>query len=173
MNRNVFPSSSYCNFSVLILASCWIVGLIVGAFYSLASVDSCSSLMRMLLYEHVSIVCLFVNLFPVCVICLAAKHLIPYFSIFVAVLLEAFIFSFCLFGINAAYGTAGWLIYSLLSFSMNCTMVPFIWFSLRAIHGFRHRMTRDLSVYLFIYFAVIIIDSFCVSPYLAHIMTLL
>ena len=173
MHKDGFKASCYCNVPALILALCWICGLTGGVFYSLSTIDSYFTLMRMLPYQHVSIVGVVGVLFSFFVINLSAYRLFARYFLYMIVLTKAFVFGFCMCCVNLFYGTAGWLIYLLVSFSEICTAVPFIWLSLRSFTDARRALMRKSLNCLVLHFAVYIIDICCVSPYLAYIMTLI
>lgn len=173
MQREAFNFSSYCKFPAMILAFCWLFGLSIGTAYALSTIDSVFFLMRMFPFQHVSIVTLVVELFFVFVIYFAACRLISRIYIYVLAVMKALIFSYCMVCINLVYGSAGWLIYFLVSFTVIVTLVPYIWFSLCAFRGTDNCLKRNLIVCLIYDITVFVTDAYFVSPYLAYIMTLI
>lgn len=171
VHKELSRLSFYCRIPAVILAFCWIVGLVCGALYSLATECFVSVLMRMLPFSHASIVSLVVNLFLLLIIYFASSRFVPIGFIYLIVLLKAFLFGFCMVSIYMYYGTAGWMVHLLASFSEAFTVVPFLWFSIRSICGYKKTMMRDAAICLFIYIAVSVIDQYCVSPYFAYVMS--
>ena len=173
MYRRLFFSSCNRSLAVIILAFCWIIGLWCGASYFLTTMDSYSVLMRTLPDSRVSIVGLLVNLFSLLIVYLAACHLIPNAVIYLIVLMKAVVFSYGLAGACTFYGTAGWLIHLLISFTDAFTIVPFLWFLIRSIHGHRCTLNRDAIACLCVYSIIFAIDFFCISPFFLHIRSLI
>ncbi len=173
MYRRLFLGSFNRSLSVVILAFCWVLGLCCGASYSLATMDSYSVLMRTLPDSRVSIVGLVVNLFSLLIVYIAACRLIPNAFIYVIALVKAFVFSYGLTGAYALYGTAGWLIHLLISFTDAFTIVPFLWFLIRSIYGHRRTLNRDAVFCLCVYSIIFLIDFFCISPFFLHIRSLI
>lgn len=171
MQQRGFFNSLYCKFPAMILALCWLAGLVLGSTYSFLTIDSCFSLMRMLPYTHVSIVALVVDLLILFVIYFAACCLCPRPFVYAIAFGKAICFSYCLVGFNRCYGSAGWLLYFLVSFTDIVTIVPFLLFSLRLICGAHNRMMRNLILYSVFYIVVFAADFYIVSAQLAYIMT--
>lgn len=171
MRIGVHSFSLNCRFPALGLAFFWISGLLFGALYSFSTIDYFSSLMRMLLHSRVSIVS-FVFILSFHLIVLSASfRFLPKPFFFLLSFLKAFVYSFCLVCTYLSFGTAGWLIHFLLTYTDTCTIIPFLWFSLRSILGYSHTLKRDAVVYLSIYIAVYVIDLLWVSPYWTYVIS--
>ena len=115
-------------FPVVILALCWVCGLLSGTYFAFCADSSFFSLMRLTLSEPVSIVNLLVT------------QLLPVFFSVVAVLIhrrqlfypiafaEAFLLSFIGIGVMIGFGRAGWLPTLLLMFSGSLISCVVLWF---------------------------------------------
>ncbi len=155
-----------------VLAFFWILGLIFGVFLFQTAGDSFLPLMRSIPQGAVSIMSLFCSVYlpflfsAFAVICSQTIILFP------ISFCEAFLLSFVSFGVTQAYGTAGWLIRSMLLFS-NFFCAPILYFLwLRYLSGFRR---FSLLEFLFIGCAVILIGSIhysIITPLLVRLIIL-
>ena len=81
--------------------------------------------------------------------------------------IKAFSFGFSLGAVYAAFGTAGWLIASILLCSHAVSSLLVIWFSLRHISGFRAYAGSDWMLCLVIAAIASIIENCWIAPFLA------
>lgn len=156
---------------VLLLAFSWILGFVFGMLYAHAAGDIVSALMRTAVCSRVSIVGLLASVFfPLIISAIAAYFSVP--AVFISVaFLRAFSYGFCLWGVSAAYGSAGWLIRLLLLFSDSCTAVSLLWFCVRHLSGDRNSLKKDFVVCTVMASFVCCVDYFFVSPFLAALMS--
>ena len=114
-----------------VLAFFWIVGLLCGITVYISAEDSLFPVMRSISFHAVSIVSLLcVNLFPFLLSAFAVSSSKTVLMLLIC-FSKAFLFSFVSLGISQTYGSAGWLIRSMLLFS-DCLTTPMLyWFWLR------------------------------------------
>ncbi len=112
-----------------LLAICWLAGLVCGMLLSLYAGTPIFSMMRSALYAPVSIVSLLITgLIPFLFTAFAVFISKPWL-IFAICFCKACLVSFVSTGISAAYGSAGWLVCSLLLFHSGavCVMLHLLW----------------------------------------------
>ena len=124
---------------LLILAICWINGIVFGVFCYSSSPTEVTSLMHRTLSCSVSIVGLLnAALIPFLLSALFMALSMPV-MLFVLCFLKAFLFSFVSMGVLAYAGSGGWLLRYLFLFS-DCVTLPVLfgyWF------GFRRTLSRS------------------------------
>lgn len=129
--------------NVLILAACFLAGLILGIRMSHRAEFS-FSLMHGALDRAVSIV----HLLSVLLLPILFSALAVYFSkprlLYGIAFLKAFVFAFVSAGVSAGFGNAGWLVRWLLMFSDSLSL-PLLWlYWLRHIPGRRVFQANDV-----------------------------
>ena len=153
--------------SILISSFCWILGLLLGFFFTAHAGDSYLLLMRRAAFSQVSISGLAAAvLLPFLFAAFAASVSAP--RLICAVCFgKAFFTASCASGILAAYGDAGWLVRSLLQFSDIVSLPLLCWFSMRHVAANRQGIRRDLMICLIPSVIAVMIDFVVVSPFLA------
>ena len=169
--RYIFPTKliGRCRRSCkIILAALWCAGLICG-ISAAACAGILPSLMRACCQSRVSIVSLlFVPLLPFLFSAFAVFISCPRLVCFVG-FLKAFSFGLCLRAVSAAFGSAGWLVCSLLLFTDCVTMPALFWFWLRHADGNISSLGKDSLICTTWFLLIAIIDSAYVTPMLIQI----
>lgn len=156
------------NANVAILAACFLVGLILGIRMS-HEAEFSFSLMRSALKSTVSIV----RLLSVLLLPFLFSALAVYFSkpklLYGIAFLKAFAFGFVSAGINAAFGSAGWLVRLLVMFS-DCMSMPILWlYWLRHLPGKRVFQAADVMITVGCISLVGFLDHMLIMPLLRGI----
>lgn len=149
--------------SLLLLASFWTTGLLIG--YTVAAKTSISLLMRAFTLERVSIVGLvLVTILPLILSAAAYRLSVPYFILPIA-FIKAFLFSFCACALALVYTDAGWLARWLYIFSDSLMVIFLLWFWVRNIPNVKGSVQKDFVICLIAASLLISIDYFIVSPF--------
>ena len=82
---------------------------------------------------------------------------------------EAFTFGVAVSAINMSFGSAGWLVCTLMLFSSTITLISWLWFWYRNISGQRCTALRDFVLSLGVASLASIIDLVWISPYLGYL----
>lgn len=173
MDRFLFTRflSFRCKESVFYLALSWILGLIFGASFGLASENISTTAMHRALISTPS--------FPGLLSAAMLPALFSAFAVYISkpVLLipiafcKAFLFSYLSLEVLTAFGSAGWLIHLLFLFS-DTLMLPLLWsFWLKTEH---HDRNSTLCCTVPVLITALMIGSieYCfISPFLAHILS--
>lgn len=155
--------------SKLILAFSWLLGLICGILVCLSAGNSFASWMRSTVYGAVSIVSLlFVTILPFLFSALAV-YLSKPVLLLVICFCKAFLLSYVSLGVYQAFGSAGWLVRYLLSFS-ECMSAPLLyWCWQRYLLG-KASLFGWESAYAFALAVLIGSADYCIiSPFLASL----
>lgn len=154
----------------LILAACWILGLIAGMLVAAGAGDSFSLMMRGVGFSAVSIPgLLLVTALPFLLTALAVFLSQPW-MLLLLVFVKAFSFSFCASGIMAVYGSASWLVRFLLMFADGCTLPLLMWLWLRHGDLSGKQVSRDLAVCTAAALALGLLEICAVSPFAAMLL---
>lgn len=105
----------------LFLAFSWVLGLGFGGLVFRSGGETAVSLMRLALYEQVSIVSLFFSALLPFLFSAFAVYLHCPWLLMVICFFRAFLYSYFLCSLFAAFGSAGWLLRWLLLFTDSCT----------------------------------------------------
>lgn len=156
------------NAGVAFLAACFLSGLFFGVWMSYG-VEFSVSLMRGVMDSAVSIV----SLLGVLLLPLLFSALAVYFSkprwLFGIAFLKAFSFAFVSAGICTGFGSAGWLVRSLILFSDGLSL-PLLWlYWLRHIPGRRTFQAADVMVIAGCIGSIGLLDQFLIIPLLRGI----
>ncbi len=159
------------NTVAVILSLAFLAGLISGAYLSLFADPSVFSLMRMAASCHVSIVgILAALLLPVAFSAFAIYTSCVQLLFFVA-FIKAFTVSFLSTGFLLALGDSGWLLRMLLMFSDLASLPLLCWLWLHACSNGRTSNLRCAAVVLFVACGIGYMDYYCVSPFLANLIS--
>ena len=151
------------------LVSVWLGGLLAGTIYAASASTQYFLLMRMAPQSHVSIVGLATAvLLPFLITAFAVYRDRPW-VLYPICFAKVFVFASCGFGITAAYGTAAWLIRFLLQFSDICSVPILCWFAMGHVAGRKKSWKRDIRICLMLDIAIICLDLWYISPFLALI----
>ena len=158
---------------VIVLALCWIFGLLFGLFFVSSAGENASDIIVLLSHQKASFLGLAaITLTPLIVSFAAIKYKKIYF-LFPICFLKAFAYSSCLMSICVCFGSAAWLIRALLLFSDSCAVILLLWFCCRGLTCGKVVIKQDIAVCSLVTAAVCTIDYLFVSPYLAKLMHLL
>lgn len=153
--------NSFLSMRVL-AASVWILGLFSGAYI----LDHISfSMMRPIIVERVSIVCLLFSLSFPFVLSFILLRYFHFWSILPLIFIKAVSFMCCLGGISLAFGDAGWLIRGLVLFADSIGVVFLIFSWYEALDGKRYRWKRFAGTYLPVLGIIGFVDYFVLSEY--------
>ena len=149
----------------LILAICWIIGIVFGVFCYSSSPTEVTSLMHRTLSCSVSIVGLLnAALIPFLLSALFMALSMPV-MLFVLCFLKAFLFSFVSMGVLAYAGSGGWLLRYLFLFS-DCVTLPVLfgyWFGFVSA-PIKSRLVLTTCVVLLALAVVTILDYHVIAP---------
>lgn len=157
--------------NVIVLAFTLISGYALGSFFATGVSDSAVSLMRTAIVCRVSIVCLL----PVI--------LLPFlFTAFAVSIHRLWLFiplAFCraaAFGylasiILCAFGSSGWLIFSLFLFSDFISMPLLCWFWIRSLNCFGRNTFGNLTIISAVLSGIVFLDCQFVSPFLVTLLS--
>ena len=149
----------------LLLVSVWILGLFLGCYFASRIPADTVSLMRSVTDDRLSIVAIIlVLILPLFMSAILLRITMPVL-IFPLVLIKAFCFSFCSYGLVIAFADAGWLVRWLLVFSDSCIVVLLLWFWFRNIAGDRRTLKADLAVCSIASALIVFFDYLIVSPF--------
>ena len=149
-----------------LLALSWITGLFVGAFIAYLAGDPLFSLMRMALCRPVSIVSLLLTtclpfLISAIAVYISKPDLLPLIA-----LLKGVSFSMVSIAVFHAFGTAGWMMRSLVMFTDLAALPVLYVFWHRHISGEFPVSMRDFG-YVLVLCAVCSLDVYWITPFLA------
>ena len=156
--------------TTLILASFFLLGHLLGVWFSGSASELLFSTMRMLPGSHASVIGLLSAavlpfLFSACAVYLRQPLLLIPIAFW-----KAFLFSYVGYGLFRAWGSAGWLMLSLTMFSSFGSMPVLCWYWLRHIGG----RPFDLGACCLVLGGLLIIgiiDYCLIVPFLANIIT--
>ncbi len=155
--------------SRVLFAGFWIIGLILGASFSLLTGESFLSMTHTAASSRGSVISLFASAFlPFLIVSLAVYFHTPV-VIYCLVFGKGFCFCFVSMGIMLAFPESGWLLRWLLLFSDSLALPVLIWFCLRHIH-------KDSVAGAAVFFAGALIfltatiDNLFVSSFLSDLM---
>lgn len=164
---SAFPDFGRCVY----LGAVWTLGLLWGVYCGFRWDMSLIPLMHGCLYGSVSIVCVF------CLICLPfmISLLASFWNARVLIYLiafgKAFLFSFVSLGIFFSFGAAGWLAQLLLMFSEICSLPVLYWFWLDCLERGHGLSALEIFSLLSLLFLIASLDSSCVMPFLASLIS--
>lgn len=151
-----------------ILGLYWLLGLLLGIFFTARADDTYLLLMRQAACCRVSITGLAAAVglpFLFCTFAASAGvWLIPWIC-----LIKAFLFSSCAAALTASFGSAGWLVRLLLQFSDGLCLPLLLWFSARVYLQKGQDVLRDLRNCLIFTAATVWIDYRVISPFLVSL----
>lgn len=160
--------SSACRIRQFFLAFIWCLSLMLGALFAFWSQNVVASLMCMVPLCRISIVGLgLVILFPLFLSAAAVIFSVPDL-VYLFLFFDGFSFGYCLLGAVFAFGSAGWLVLLLISFSKILLTVPRFCFFTRCI------LVRSIAWPKFfcviaVALIVCVFDYFCISQFLTQI----
>ena len=155
-----------CNFRLIILAFIWVVSLLCGVLYS-ARHQSVVVLMRLILSFQVSIVgVLFASILPFLITIYCSSN-VKLFLIYTLCFFRGFLVGYAICALTITYGTGGWLVYMLSSFSsaISNLLLLLLWFYELNKSSFHIRNLRIVAALLAVVFSAI--DYLFVSPFTA------
>lgn len=158
-----------CKSRLFVLAFLWTISIASGALLCTISLPP-FSLMRLICTSQVTIVGLIVSVFLPFSFAIIFAH---YHNAFISVLILIFrglLYSYCLFSIAAYFGSATWLVCTLLLFSAGISNVAIAWYIFRSSQGKCHYLLFDRLTTSVMIISTAIIDCFLVSPFLASLM---
>lgn len=168
--RSVQSVVSTCKARSFLLAFFWCLSFSVGILFVQFNRDITVSLMCTAPLCRVSIFGLVVTLlFPLVITAVAVYFSIP-FLIFALIILKGVSFGYCLFGSFLAFGSAGWLIFGLLTFSQTLMIIPLLWLWLSGLSTGSTKMFKHICGWLFVAVILCITDYLIISPFLALLM---
>lgn len=156
----------WCKRMIWILAFFWCVSLLAGIYLASASNVNFPLLMRLTVDCSVSIVGLAAVLFfPLVLSAIGIFYRWPLLIVFLCIYKGMFL-GFSLFGIAAAFASAGWLVNRFILFSDSVITVFLFWFWFRSVPFDLMRLKHDfiLGCYLAVFIGCL--DYFIVSPFL-------
>ena len=147
----------------------WLAGLVLGTISAAAAGNQYLLLMRMAPGAHVSIVGLLATVLLPFLLTAYAVLKNRRWMLYAVCFVKVFAFGFCGYGITAAYGSAGWLIRSLLQFSDIFTVPILCWYSLRNLNGGRLEGKWEFWICVGLDLLICSLDFCYISPFLALI----
>ena len=155
----------------LLLALCWVAGLLSGVYVFLSAGSSLDSVMRSALTGPVSIVGLLcVTIIPFLLSAFAVYISGPWLLLPVC-FGDAFVFSFVSLGVTGCGGYAGWLIRWLLVFSASVSSPLLYLYWLRHLTGRRRFDYWETAWVLCICALIGSVDFRIISPFLARLIS--
>lgn len=152
---------------LLLLAASAVLGLRSGIHLAAKSA-LLVSMMRIAAQCNVSIVGLMFVAYVPFLCCLCAISASQPWSIYPICFCRLLLHGSCAAGIASAFGSAGWLMRCLLSFTDRMTLPLFLWFSFRSLdHPYLSK--RECLVYVIIAGVIVFADFCLVSPFLANL----
>lgn len=159
-------AASWCRLRLFLLAFIWCLSLGSGTLFAYFTRDVTVSLMCTAPSCRVSIFSLVVTLlFPLLLSAAAVYFSIPD-AIYPAVILKGISLGYCLLGSVMAYGNAGWLVCSLLTFSQTLMSVPLMWFWTVCLSGNAASFKKGFLICFTAALIIGITDYFVVSAFL-------
>jgi len=159
-----FKENYKSRYRVIFLAFSWLLGILFGI--SVANVASLqfSSLMCTLFSQRVSIVwMLIIHTFPL-LLSAVLMHFSAYFLLFLFAFLKSFCYAFSSYIVYLYFGSAGWLLQSLLMFSGSGVAVVLLFYWFRTLPS--RMIMRDTCICCIITVCFVCVDYFLVSPFL-------
>ena len=155
---------------VLVLAAFFFLGHFLGVWFSGLASEHLSSAMRTVVSSRVSIIGLLSSVVLPFLISAFAVFLGRPVLLFPIAFWKAFLFSYLGFGLNTAWGSAGWLISPLVMFGSLCSMPVLYWYWLRGIRG--HRFEIGLfGLILGLLLLILAVDYYLIVPFVAGLIT--
>lgn len=168
--QSIQPSASLCRLRLFFLAFIWCLSFSIGIVFAYFNQNITVSLMCTAPLCRVSIFGLVITLlFPLLITAVAVHFSIPHL-IFPIVIFKGISFGYCLFGSFLTFGSASWLVYSLLTFSETVMVVPLLWLWVVYLCGSTISLKRKFTLCVLAALMLGIVDYFMVSPYLATLM---
>lgn len=151
----------------LLLACTWMTGLMFGAFFSARAGDTYLLLMRTAASSRVSVTGLAASAYLPFLFAAFAVSVNKPKLLYPICFCKAFLSCAAFCGAALAFGSAGWLVRSLLSFTDLCLLPVFCWFMIRHIGGDVETLKKDLALCTGAAVLVGSLDYCVVSPFLA------
>lgn len=148
------------------LAVTWFFGLLFGIYNAMHASDSLLRMMRGVFLSAVSIQGLLSVVLLPFLLSAFAVYIRQYWLMIPIIFTKALTFAFCACCIDRIFGSAGWLIRSLVIFSDGCMIPVLIWFWLRQ-SDHKPLQLNTLTAYALFAVSIGILDYCLVSPYLA------
>ena len=156
-------------FRVVLLATFWLLGLLLGAYLHISADTFYPSMMRSAISGRVSIVgSLTVTLLPFLFSAIAVYLSQPLLLIPIAFLKGIFL-SLVALGIGRTLGSAAWLILGMVMFSDFSMTLPLMFYWIRHISGFRRFSSGSCLLFCGAAGVVTAADQLLISPILAGI----
>ncbi len=155
--------------TVFVLASFWLIGVVVGCILAISDPVS-FSLMRSACETRVSILWLSIlSILPLFVVSVVVYYRLHYL-IFPICALRAFNFGYCVCGVYLSFGSAGWLVCGLLLFSSLLSVPVLFWFCCRCLCRTLSTGRGEFISCLVITLLITLVDYLWVSPFLHSLM---
>lgn len=154
----------------LCLPFSWVLGMIVGCLFGAKLPDPVISLMRTSFSERVSIVWLFVAILLPFFLSVTTIRFSLQRLLFLLSFVKAYCFAFCLYCINRAFGSAGWIMSFFCFFSDACSNAILLWFSLTHSEWKPERCMHDFAICVTALIALCCLDYFIVSPFMVMLL---
>ena len=156
-------------FRVVLLATFWLLGLLLGAYLHISADTFYPSMMRSAISGRVSIVgSLTVALLPFLFSAIAVYLSQPLLLISIAFLKGIFL-SLVALGIGRTLGSVAWLILGMVMFSDFSMTLPLMFYWIRHISGFRRFSGVSCFIYCGAAGVVTAVDQLLILPILAGI----
>lgn len=153
-----------------LLAFCWIVGLVVGAYVAQSEAETVIDLVRRSVQCEMTISgVMSVCVLPFLLSAFAVLICEPWLLLFISTL-KAFRFSFCAWGVCLAFGQSSWLVLFLFLFSDICLIPLLVFFWIRNIRGHANLRLFEIVGFLIAAVSVGLVDYLFISPFLASLM---
>lgn len=149
---------------------CWCFGLLAGTLIAAGADQAVLSMTRLALYGRVSVVSLLMAALLPFMITACAVLIHSFRILYFCGFLQALSVSCCGFLVYRAMGTAGWLIQPMFQFTECVMSVVYCWFCLRCCIGEVRSIKRELLFIAVIAAAVVVMDLFAVSRFLAALL---
>ena len=153
---------------VIILAFCWIGGLVFGCLVGSASEESLSRTVALTASNAGLLAVLFARLSVLAVLAFlafASKERWIYFISF----LRMYVFGHSVLLLRMAFGSASWLVVSVFMLPSALLLVPTFWFSLRRVTIGMTSFAKDILCVLILFIGVSMFDSFVIAPFLGTV----
>ena len=154
------------NYFAFLLSGTFILGFVFGAFVASNSSSHYILLIREAAVRPVSAVCLIIHitlLFALTALIRQSERLrlLPGICF-----LNAFAFGIVRTSVFISYGSAQWLVSSIMLFSTTVAMISWLWFCFRNFSGKSQTAQWDFAFALFVSVLGAVLDIYLVSPYL-------
>ncbi len=173
MSKGVLNSSNpvrdSCKFYVAFLAVTWIAGFLSGIVISNTVGTSVSSLMRMSMNTHVSIVSVLFASFLPFLFSTAAILLSKIWLFFPVCFVTSFSYAYTLNSIICCFGVSGWAIQILFMLTDGIAAVVMLWFWLRFISKQCALHLHDAAICMLFLAGTAAAECYLISPLLASI----